>query len=607
MAFMLGCEKVRVDFPTKTVFESVSLGVDEGDRIGIVGRNGDGKSTLLSVMAGMLEPDEGRVLRNGAVRVGVLGQFDKLNDDDTVERAVVGDIPEYEWAGDARIRDIIAGLASDIPWDAKVGTLSGGQRRRVDLVRLLIGDWDILALDEPTNHLDVRAITWLANHLKNRWRAGQGALLVVTHARWFLDEVCTRMWEVHDRVVEPFEGGFSAYILQRVERDRLAALAEEKRQNALRRELAWLARGPKARGTKPKFRVDAAHELIADVPPLRNELELKRMAMARLGKQVVELKNVTVRFDGKPAPVLDGVDWIIGPGDRYGIVGANGVGKTTLLKVIQGVQAPTSGFVKIGKTVKFAVLSQHLDNLTRFGDDRVRQVISNYTRRMMLDGKEMTPAQLLEKLGFSRADLNEPVCDLSGGQKRRLALMLILLDEPNVLILDEPGNDMDTDMLAAIEELLDAWPGTLLLVTHDRFLMERVTDHQFALVDGHIRHLPRGVEEYLEMSARAPKPVVHAKAPQGAAAGESAKDAAAGDGPQLSGGEIRELKKRMRSCENKTNTLRGKIEQAQADMAAADPSDFEALGKFQQQIDDFQAQIDELDEQWLEAAEALGE
>lgn len=607
MAFMLGCEKVRVDFPTKTVFESVSLGVDEGDRIGIVGRNGDGKSTLLSVMAGMLEPDEGRVLRNGAVRVGVLGQFDKLSDDDTVERAVVGDIPEYEWAGDARIRDIIAGLASDIPWDAKVGTLSGGQRRRVDLVRLLIGDWDILALDEPTNHLDVRAITWLANHLKNRWRAGQGALLVVTHDRWFLDEVCTRMWEVHDRMVEPFEGGFSAYILQRVERDRLAALAEEKRQNALRRELAWLARGPKARGTKPKFRVDAAHELIADVPPLRNELELKRMAMARLGKQVVELKNVTVRFDGKPAPVLDSVDWIIGPGDRYGIVGANGVGKTTLLKVIQGVQAPTSGFVKIGKTVKFAVLSQHLDNLTRFGDDRVRQVISNYTRRMMLDGKEMTPAQLLEKLGFSRADLNEPVCDLSGGQKRRLALMLILLDEPNVLILDEPGNDMDTDMLAAIEELLDAWPGTLLLVTHDRFLMERVTDYQFALVDGHIRHLPRGVDEYLEMPARAPRPVAHAKAPQSSAANEGAKDAAAGDGPQLSGGEIRELKKRMRSCENKTNTLRGKIEQAQADMAAADPSDFEALGKFQQQIDDFQAQIDELDEQWLEAAEALGE
>ena len=610
MAFMLGCEKVAVEFPTKTVFESVSLGVDEGDRIGIVGRNGDGKSTLLSVLAGVLPPDEGRVLRNGAVRVGVLGQSDNLNDEDTVERAVVGDIPAYEWAGDARIRDIIAGLASDIPWDAQVGTLSGGQRRRVDLVRLLIGDWDILALDEPTNHLDVRAITWLANHLKTRWRAGQGALLVVTHDRWFLDEVCTRMWEVHDRVVEPFEGGFSAYILQRVERDRLAALAEEKRQNALRRELAWLARGPKARGTKPKFRVDAAHELIADVPPLRNELELKRMAMARLGKQVVELKNVTVSFDGKLAPVLDHVDWIIGPGDRYGIVGANGVGKTTLLKVIQGKIKPQTGFVKIGKTVKFAVLSQHLDNLARFGNDRVRQVISNYTRRMMLDGKEMTPAQLLEKLGFSRADLNEPVCDLSGGQKRRLALMLILLDEPNVLILDEPGNDMDTDMLAAIEELLDAWPGTLLLVTHDRFLMERVTDHQFALIDGHVHHLPRGVDEYLEITAHAAAPAGRAKAPQGSAAASAesaAESKSTSAGPQLSGGEIRELKKRMRSCENKSNTLRGKIEQAQADMAAADPSDFEALGKFQQQINDFQAQIDALDEQWLEAAEALGE
>ena len=615
MAFLLGCEKVQVEFPTKTVFEEISLGVDEGDRIGIVGRNGDGKSTLLSVLAGRLEPDSGRVLRNGAVRVGVLGQTDDLADHDTVAHAVVGDMPEYEWAGNARIRETIAGLAADIPWDAKVGTLSGGQRRRVDLVRLLIGDWDILALDEPTNHLDVRAITWLANHLKTRWKAGQGALLVVTHDRWFLDEVCTRMWEVHDGTIDPFEGGFSAYILQRVERDRLAALAEEKRQNALRRELAWLARGPKARGTKPKFRVDAAHELIADVPPLRNELELKRMAMARLGKQVVELTHVSLSFDGMSAPILDDVDWIVGPGDRYGIVGANGAGKTTLLKVIQGLVKPQSGFVKIGKTVQFAVLSQHLDNLTRFGDDRVRQVISNYTRRMMLDGKEMTPAQLLEKLGFSKADLNEPVCDLSGGQKRRLALMLILLDEPNVLILDEPGNDMDTDMLAAIEELLDSWPGTLLLVTHDRFLMERVTDHQFALMDGKIRHLPRGVGEYLELTEAASAPKGRAKTPQVAAAGAAqaaggstaGEPASGGGSAQLSGGQIRELRKKMRSCETRSNTLRGKIEKAQAAMAAADPSDFEELGRLQGEITDFQAQIDELDEQWLEAAEALGE
>ncbi len=624
MAFLLGCEKVRVEFPTKTVFEGVSLGVDEGDRIGIVGRNGDGKSTLLALLAGALEPDDGRVLRNGAVRVGMLGQTDALDPEATVGEAIVGDLPEYEWAGDARIRDIIAGLACDIPWDARVGTFSGGQRRRVDLVRLLIGDWDVLALDEPTNHLDVRAITWLADHLKSRWRAGQGALLVVTHDRWFLDEVCLRMWEVHDRTVEPFEGGFSAYIMQRVERDRLAALAEQKRQNELRRELAWLSRGARARATKPKFHVAAAQALIADVPPLRDELALKRMAMARLGKQVVDLEHVTVRFDGREVPVLDDVDWIIGPGDRYGIVGENGTGKTTLLRVIEGLQAPTSGRVKIGQTVRFAVLSQHLDDLTRFGNDRVRQVIGRYSRRTMLDGKEMTPAQLLEKLGFSRADLNEPVCDLSGGQKRRLALMLILLDEPNVLILDEPGNDLDTDMLAVVENLLDSWPGTLLLVTHDRYLMERVTDHQFALMDGKLRHLPGGVDEYLKLadereatwsgkgagsaqslkqsSLRCGTRLVDTASPLA-----STSSAADSTSASLSGGEIRRLRKLMQSNERKMETLKGKIDDVRAQMAAADPTDFTALGDFQSQINDLQSQIDILEEEWLEAAERLGE
>ena len=482
MAFLLGCEKVRVEFPTKTVFEGLSLGVDEGARIGIVGQNGDGKSTLLRVLSGDVEVDDGRVIRTRGVSVGMLGQSDDLRDGDTVERAVVGDRPEYEWAGDPRVRAIIAGLLEDVDWNATVGTLSGGQRRRVDLARLLIGDWDVLMLDEPTNHLDVRAITWLAEHLKTRWRRGAGALLVVTHDRWFLDEVCEAMWEVHGRRVWPFEGGFSAYIMQRVERDRLEALAEQKRQNALRRELAWLSRGARARATKPKFHVAAAQALIADVPPLRNELELKRMAMARLGKQVVDLKGASLRFGNRV--ILDDVDWIIGPGDRYGIVGANGIGKTTLLRIIQGLQPLDSGRVKIGQTVRFAVLSQHLDELRKLGDDRVRQVISRYSRRTMLDGKEMTPGQLLERLGFTKDDQNEPVCDLSGGQKRRLALMLILLDEPNVLILDEPGNDLDTDMLAAVESLLDGWPGTLLLVTHDRYLMERVTDHQFALING---------------------------------------------------------------------------------------------------------------------------
>ncbi len=616
MAFLLGCEKVGVDFPTKKVFESVSLGVNEGDRIGIVGRNGDGKSTLLRLLSGSLEPDCGRVLKNGVVRVGVLGQTDDLRESDSVSRAVVGDRAEYEWAGDARIRDIISGLLSDVDWNAEVGTLSGGQRRRVDLARLLIGDWDILALDEPTNHLDVRAITWLAGHLKNRWREGAGALLVVTHDRWFLDEVCTSMWEVHDGQVEPFEGGFSAYIMARVERDRLAALAEQKRQNALRRELAWLSRGARARATKPKFHVAAAQALIADVPPLRNELELKRMAMARLGKQVVELEGVSVSFPTKDGTksVLDDVDWIIGPGDRYGIVGTNGVGKTTLLRVIEGALEPTSGVVKIGKTVRFAVLSQHLDDLAKFGDDRVRQVIGRYSRRTMLDGKEMTPGQLLERLGFSNADLNEPVCDLSGGQKRRLALMLILLDEPNVLVLDEPGNDLDTDMLAAVEDLLDFWPGTLLLVTHDRYLMERVTDHQFALIDGKLRHLPGGVAEYLELSAEADgqrgafsRVDKAAKRAEDASGAKQSANETADQKAKLSGGEIRKLRKLMESNERKMGTLRKKVEAAQAEMNAADPTDFAALSELQKQIESYQAEIDELEQAWLEAAEILGE
>lgn len=611
MAFLLGCEKARVEFPTKTVFEDVSLGLDEGDRIGVVGKNGDGKSTLLSLLAGIIEPDEGRVIRTRGVRVGVLGQADGLSDDDTVEHAVVGDAPEYEWAGDARVRDIISGLAADIPWQGRVGDLSGGQRRRVDLARLLIGDWDVLMLDEPTNHLDMRAITWLAHHLKARWKHGTGALLVVTHDRWFLDEVCLSMWEVHDRTIDPFEGGFSAYIQQRVERDRQAQVAEQRRQNQLRRELAWLARGAQARSTKPKFRIDAARELIADVPPLRNTLELKRMAVARLGKQVVDLTDVSVRLGGKT--VLDDVSWIIGPGDRFGIVGENGAGKTTLLRVIEGALAPSAGRVKIGKTVKFAVLSQHLDNLVKLESDRVREVIGRYSRRVMLDGKEATPAQLLERLGFTRDDLNEPVCDLSGGQKRRLALMLILLDEPNVLILDEPGNDLDTDMLAQVEDLLDGWPGTLLLVTHDRYLMERVTDNQYALINGKIRHLPRGVDEYLELVGRTTDErggVVASSSGKASASKQtstSVDEQATGAASRLSGGEIRAFRKSMASAERKMDTLRGKIDGIHQAMTEVDPSDYVKLGDMQKEIKEIEAQIEALEEEWMEAAEALGE
>ena len=639
MAFLLGCEKIGIDYPSKTVFDEVSLGIDAGERIGVVGRNGDGKSTLVNVLAGLVEPDRGRVIRTNGVTVGVLGQSDDLRDQSTVGESIVGDRPEYEWAGDARIRAIIAGIVGDINWDARVGTLSGGQRRRVDLARLLVGDFDVLMLDEPTNHLDVRAINWLAQHLKTRWKPGQGALLVVTHDRWFLDEVCTTMWEVHDRRIEPFEGGFSAYIMQRVERDRVARVTEERRQNKLRRELAWLSRGAQARSTKQKFRIKAAQELIADVPPLRNELELKRMAIARLGKQVVDVKNVSVRYvDGHVARgdelakatgagpksetlgktaagtasrdgwVLRDVEWLIGPGDRIGIVGENGAGKTTLLNVIQQKLRPSKGYVKVGKTVKFAVLSQHLDELKAAGDDRVRQVVGRFGHAVMLDGRDQTPKQLLERLGFTNADMNEPVCDLSGGQKRRLALMLILLEEPNVLILDEPGNDLDVDMLAAVEDLLDGWPGTLLLVTHDRYLMERVTDNQYALINGHLRHLPGGIDEYLKIAEELQATQEGNDSSAGkaqAASSSAAATASTGTTPALGNAELRALKKTLQSTERKMRTMESKIADATERLHQADPTDFEALGSIQQEIDDFKAQLEELELIWLETAETL--
>ena len=349
MAILLGCDSISLEFPTKHIFDSVTLGVGEGDRIGIVGKNGDGKSTLLSVLAGTLEPDDGRVTHRRGTTIGLLGQKDQLVDTDTVHHAVVGDTPEYEWASSPRTRQILAGLISDVPWEGTVGELSGGQRRRVDLARLLIGDYDVLMLDEPTNHLDMRTINWLARHLKARWQRGQGAMLVVTHDRWFLDEVCTSMWEVHDGQVDPFEGGYSAYILQRVERDRMAAVTEERRRNMARKELAWLSRGAQARSTKPKFRVDAARELIADVPPVRDELELKRLAVSRLGKQVIDVIDVDAGYadaDGAPKQVLSDVTWLIGAGDRYGLLGENGAGKSTTLKTVSGLLRSKTGSIK---------------------------------------------------------------------------------------------------------------------------------------------------------------------------------------------------------------------------------------------------------------------
>jgi ABC transport system ATP-binding/permease protein len=595
VAFLLGCESVHLEFPTKKVFDSVSLGINEGDRIGIVGGNGDGKSTLLSLLAGDLGPDDGRVIRRGGTTIGVLAQTDTLDPAASVAHAVVGDVPEHTWASDARIRGILGGLVADIDWHGPVGELSGGQRRRVDLARVLVGDFDVLMLDEPTNHLDVHGIAWLAEHLKSRWPKKSGALLVVTHDRWFLDEVCLGMWEVHDGDVEQFDGGYSAYVLQRVERAEAAQKAEQKRQNILRKELAWLSRGPRARSTKPKFRMDAAYDLIADEPPMRNSIELKRTAMSRLGKQVVELSGVTERFGERT--VIDDVTWLIGPGDRFGILGENGSGKTTLLNVILGALEPTSGSVKIGKSVRFAVLSQHLNELNELADSRVREVLARHKARFEFDGKELTPAQLLERLGFEAAHLSAYVADLSGGQKRRLQLMLILLDKPNVLILDEPDNDLDIDMLAVVESLLDTWPGTLLLITHDRHLMERVTDDQYALVDGKVRHVPGGVDEYLRLldargnararvrtQAKAEKPKAQAGAPR----------------PD----EYR-LKKELASLERKLNTATKKADAVRDELHAVDPSDYVALGEVQARIHAAEQLVRELEDEWLALSERL--
>ena len=610
MAFLFGCEKVHLEYPSKTLFESLSLGVDDGDCIGVVGRNGDGKSSLLGLFDGSVEPDEGRVLRTSGVRFVSLRQKDELKDDETIAWNVVGDAPEYLWASDASIREIIKGLIGDLSWEQTVSSLSGGERRRVDLARVLIADADVVLLDEPTNHLDVGAIAWLAQYLKRRFSKKAGALVVVTHDRWFLDEVCQSMWEVHDGIVEPFEGGYSAYILQRVERNRLAQQAEQKRQNLMRRELAWLSRGARARSTKPKFHVEAAEELIAGEPPLRNTVELKRAAISRLGKQCVSVKGITFAYPDEK-PIFSDLTWLIGPGDRYGLLGENGAGKSTLLDIVQGILTPQKGRVKIGKTVKFAFLSQKLEELEKLGSSLVREVLGRYKTKYVIDGKEVSPAQLFEQLGFSKTVLSDTVDTLSGGQKRRLQLMLILLDAPNVLILDEPSNDLDTDMLVAMENVLDTWPGTLIIVSHDRYLMERVTDQQYALIDGVLRHVPRGVDEYLELLDETKRNRKQGKERSrkgwASACLASQKAQAKQSEFRLSGGEAHQARKQIKSLERKMHTLEGKIEKAKQEQLEVDPSDYVQLGAIQEKIQNLKEEKEALEEEWLELSELLDE
>ena len=618
MAHLLGAQAIGLEYPDSVVLDSAALGIEEGDRIGVVGRNGGGKSSLLRILAGTLDPTKGLVTRRRGVRIGVLEQDDALDADATVGRALVGDAAEHEWAADPKIRDVIAGLVGDLDWQARVGTLSGGQRRRLGLAALLIGEWDVLMLDEPTNHLDVEGITWLARHLKNRWPKNVGGLLVVTHDRWFLDEVATSMWEVHDGAVEPFEGGYAAYVLQRVERDRIAAAAESKRQNLMRKELAWLRRGAPARTSKPRFRIEAANRLIADVPPVRDSVELTRMAVSRLGKDVVDLEDAGVRYGDRD--VLREITWRIAPGERTAILGANGAGKSTLLGLVAGSIAPTSGRVKRGKTVRIGILDQRFSALEEIGGDLVRQVLARYKASYTVGEKEMTPAQILERLGFSRDCLSSRVCELSGGQRRRLQLLLVLLSEPNVLILDEPSNDVDTDMLAAMEDVLDSWPGTLIVVSHDRYLVERVTDRQYAIFDGRLRHLPGGVDEYLELSDAAKagseggagKKSAGGSAPK--APGKSVGSAKTGvgsaaeqSGAELSGAERRAAEKEVNSIDRRLAKLADKVAQVHARMADHDQSDYVGLRKHADDLRALEAEVAELEDRWLELSEKLSD
>lgn len=623
MAHMLGAERLHLEFPTRVIFDEVTVGLNEGDRVGIVGRNGDGKSTLLSLLAGRMEPDGGRVTRRRDVRLAMLDQADTVDSSLTVAQAVVGGIDEHVWAGDPVVRDVIGGLLSDIPWDGIIGSLSGGQRRRVALAALLVGDHDVIFLDEPTNHLDVEGIAWLAGHLKKRWPRDAGGLIVVTHDRWFLDEVCNATWEVHDRIIEPFEGGYAAYILQRVERDRSAAVSEAKRQNLMKKELAWLRRGAPARTAKPKFRIDAANELIENEPPPRDTVSMQSMAMQRLGKDVVDLIDITVKFpatEHSPAKtVLNDVTWRIAPGERTGILGVNGAGKSTLLNLVAGTLQPTSGTVKRGKTIKVAVLTQQLNELKAIQNDRVSEVIGRQRSSYVAGGKEMTPGQLLERMGFMSSQLSTPVKDLSGGQKRRLQLLLIVLDEPNVLILDEPTNDLDTDMLAAMEDLLDSFPGTLLVVSHDRYLIERVTDQQYAVTEGHFRHLPGGVEQYIEMR----KKQVAADADNvgfasvvgggdsgvsttnGSGSGSGGAAAKAPKKPAIGGAELRNAQKELASIDRKLAKWQQQIVELHEKLAVHDQSDYDGLAALSTQLQKLERDVVEHEARWVEVSELI--
>ena len=589
MSNLVNAERVSMSYGTRTLLDSISVGLGRGEVVGVVGRNGSGKTTLLRIVTGRLTPDSGRVTHTGQLSIGFLHQVDDIMPNTSGRDLIVGGAPDHVWAANARTRAVVEHLLAGVDLDAGIDSLSGGERRRVALVQLLLADHDLLVLDEPTNHLDVEAIDWLARHL-NGLQTSDVAMVIVSHDRWFLDAVCTRMWEVHDGRIDAYDGGYAAYVLARAERAHQAATTAARRNNLLRKELAWLRRGPPARTSKPKFRVNAAAALIADEPEPRDRIQLQRLATARLGKDVFDLHQVSIDLGGRT--LLRDLSWSIGPGMRIGLVGVNGSGKTTLLRLLAGDLPPDSGRIKRGKTLRLGYLSQGAEELR--GAERVLESIDRLRRQARLaTGAEVSASSLLEDFGFTGDRLTARLDDLSGGERRRLQVLRVLLDEPNVLLLDEPTNDLDVDTLTVIEDYLDSWPGTLLVVTHDRYFLERVTDISYALMgDGSCVLLPGGVDQYLESRRERSS---ESQAPKAAAKTQSATASAA----------TRQAKKDLSRLEQQIARLNQQLTALHEQMAAAG-SDYQRLTQLQREFELISADKDELELAWLEAAEIAG-
>ncbi|GAW49023.1 MULTISPECIES: ABC-F family ATP-binding cassette domain-containing protein [unclassified Nocardioides] len=593
MANLLNLERVSKSYGVRPLLTDVSLGIAAGERIGIVGRNGDGKTTLLEVMTGLEEPGTGRVSQQRGLLIGYLHQGDELEDSHTVREAVLAGLDDHQWAADFRTREIVEVLLAGVALDRPVTGLSGGERRRCSLAALLLGDHDLIVLDEPTNHLDVEAVAWLAQHLVKR----PSAMVVVTHDRWFLDEVCQWTWEVHDGVVDAYEGGYAAFVLAKAERSRQASASEIRRQNLARKELAWLRRGPPARTSKPKFRIDAANALIEDVPPPRDRLELQKFATQRLGKDVIDIEDADLVRGERT--LLEHATWRLGPGDRVGIVGVNGAGKSSVLNLISGALQPAAGKVKLGRTVALRQLTQQLDDLDP--DGRVLPMVESFRRvTKTADGNEITASSMLERFGFTGDKLTTRIGDLSGGERRRFQLLMLLLDEPNVLLLDEPTNDLDIDTLNVLEDFLDGWPGTLVVVSHDRYFLERVTDSVWALLgDGQISMLPRGVDEYLERRAGglASGQLDVGSASQQAADTSVSKAKVGGAEERAARKAVSRIEKRLAKITELETRLNAEVlEHAQ---------DYERLAGISAQLSALSTEKGDLELEWLEASEVL--